>query len=127
MTIEKLHVDLGALTELPQGGEPVISCFKPNCVWRGKVCTMRQSCDAGDCPVRAYFMQQIGDSGELGIYAATLRFKAEYQEQEHGPFSVVVEEGNIKVWYGKNKKKHTDGLPETFEGFDVNCEEIRGF
>jgi hypothetical protein len=122
---EKLKFDLGALSELPTGGEPVVSCFKPNCKWRGKVCTMRQSCDEGDCPVRAYYMQQIGDAGELGIYGAAQRFMAEYPVMFRG-FHAVVEDGGIKVWYAKNKEAYTIGIPETFEGFPVVCEQMRG-
>lgn len=122
---EKLHFNLGPLTELPVGSEPIISCFKPKCQWRGKVCTMRQTCEEADCPVRAYYMQQIGDAGELGIYAAVQRFMAEYPPIFRA-FHVVVEMQCIKVWYVKGSDGSVVNMPDSFEGFPVVKEQMGG-
>jgi hypothetical protein len=126
MTGDKLHFDLGALTESPKDTDPVVACFQPGCVWRGKPSAKRQTCDHTECPVRAYHLQQVGDAGELTVYAAAQRFMEEYPPIIQG-FSVVVEKGTIKVWYAKGRSDTVPALPKTFEGFPVSCEEIRGF
>ena len=126
---EKLHFDLGALTELSKDNEPVVSCFKPGCSTRGKTANMRQTCDDCDCPVRAYYLHQIGDAGELSIYGAAQRFKDEWPQefktekprQHHRRFSVVVgpDRESICVRYNRKKMDSIAGMPDTFEGYAV--------